>query len=599
MEKDNQQDNLIRPNVLIVDDNEKNRFAFVEILEDLDCNLYEAASGEEALRMVTEQYFALILLDVQMPGMDGFEVASLLKMHKRTADIPLVFVTAFSKEQEHIRQGHKIGAVDYIVKPVDPVVLVSKVSMYLDYYFQSQILKKQINNLNQLQNNLSQDNLQLQMLAKRDDLTGLFNRLSFNEVLKQSIHVAQQNHTQFTLLYMDLDDFKVVNDNHGHDVGDELLKIVSFRMREVLRSSDYCLPNSDNFLLARLGGDEFSVILSEVSDPSVITNIVKRLIKAFDQPLIINHLSLKVGISIGIVIFPDGGMNADDLCKNADQAMYKAKSFGKHNFHFYRFESEDSYQRNLLIESTMKRGIEDGEFYVLYQPIYQLSTQQIVGAEALCRWHHKSLGEVMPDEFIPIAESSGLIIPLGKWVLKEVIKTISKLPKSSQSSLTFSVNVSMVQFYDKEFVSFVADVLKDKNISGEMIEMEITETVISKDSFHYEGIIQQLNSMGIKLSIDDFGTGYSSLRRLHQLSISTLKIDRSFIMDIPQNEKSIKMIVSILDLAKSMNLKLIAEGIETDDQLNFLVEQKCAFGQGYFFSKPIKFSDFHSLLNKK
>jgi EAL domain-containing protein (putative c-di-GMP-specific phosphodiesterase class I) len=351
--------------------------------------------------------------------------------------------------------------------------------------------------------------------------------------------------------------------------------------------------------LARLGGDEFSVILSEVSDPSVITNIVKRLIKAFDQPLIINHLSLKVGISIGIVIFPDGGMNADDLCKNADQAMYKAKSFGKHNFHFYRFESEDSYQRNLLIESTMKRGIEDGEFYVLYQPIYQLSTQQIIGAEALCRWHHKSLGEVMPDEFIPIAESSGLIIHLGKWVLKEVIKTISKLPKSSQSSLTFSVNVSMVQFYDKEFVSFVAEVLKDENISGEMIEMEITETVISKDSFHYQGIIQQLNSMGIKLSIDDFGTGYSSLRRLHQLSISTLKIDRSFIMDIPQNEKSIKMIVSILDLAKSMNLKLIAEGIETDDQLKFLVEHKCAFGQGYFFSKPIKFSDFHSLLNKK
>lgn len=586
-------------NVLIVDDNERNRFAFIATLADLDCNLFEAQDGSEALKLVTEHNFALILLDVQMPDMDGFEVATLLKKHKHTKDIPIVFITALSKEQEHIRLGHSIGAVDYIVKPVDPLVLLNKVSVYLDYYFQKSMMKKQISNLSKLQSQLSQNNIHLEKLAKRDMLTGLLNRWSFDEVLKHTIKVAEDNKAKFSLLYMDLDDFKLVNDHHGHDVGDQLLKLASFRMREVLRSSDYYLPGGEDCLLARLGGDEFAIILSDVYAESVISVIADRLIAAFKSPLIINQLALRIGVSIGVVIYPEGGETADVLCRHADSAMYKAKNLGKHRYHFYRFESEHDYQSSLVLESSIKGGIEDGDFYLLYQPIYELKSGKIVGAEALCRWNHPLLGVIMPDVFIPIAESSGLIVDLGRWVLKEVANTIKDLPKNLQEQLIFAVNVSMVQFYDKDFLKFVASLLKSTGIDGRMLEMEITETVISQDSFHYEGIIQQLKTMGIQLSIDDFGTGYSSLRRLHQLSISTLKVDRSFVAKVPHDEKNTKMTVSIIDLAKSLNLKIIAEGIEDKKQLEFLIEKNCPWGQGYYFSRPIPFKDFKKLLKRQ
>lgn len=319
-------------NVLIVDDNEANLFAFEEALSDLNCNITVANSGQQALQLAVEKEFALILLDVQMPEMDGFEVATLLKKNKQTKKIPLIFVTAFSKDDQDVRRGLSVGAIDYILKPVDPIVLSSKVSVYIDQFLQNKKLQQQLEQLNQQQENLSKDNAELKVLAKYDQLTGLYNRLSFNELLADVMDITVQKKVHMALLYLDLDDFKAVNDNFGHAVGDELLRLAAFRMREVLRTSDVVLKNSDSAPIARLGGDEFAIILPDLNEPSNAEAIAQRLVEAFKKSFLINDGRHTVGVSIGVAVYPEATNTAKELCTKADEAMYAAKKAGKHAY---------------------------------------------------------------------------------------------------------------------------------------------------------------------------------------------------------------------------------------------------------------------------
>lgn len=322
--------------VLIVDDNERNRFAFKEILEELECKLLEADSGDTALMLAINEPLALILLDVQMPDMDGFEVAELLKSNKYTSNIPIVFVTAISKEQKHVRRGHELGAADYIVKPVDPVILQYKVSHYIDLYHQKHTIESKLTSLSESQEDLSQQNRELELLAKHDALTGLYNRLRFDEALTDTISVAKLNHFSFTLMYIDLDDFKQVNDQHGHDAGDQLLRQVSIRLRDVLRQSDYVSSNQSDYFISRLGGDEFSIILCKVSSQTDAEKIAARIIAVLQTPFQIGSQQVQIGGSVGIAMYPHCGDIAELLCKHADEAMYQAKSNGKNNYCHYK-----------------------------------------------------------------------------------------------------------------------------------------------------------------------------------------------------------------------------------------------------------------------
>lgn len=327
-------ENDSKPKVLIVDDNENNIFALKEILEDVVCETLEANSGDSALAISARTHLALILLDVQMPDMDGFEVAKLLKKNSTTRDIPIIFVTANSKTPEDVRQGHLVGAVDYIVKPIDPVILVSKVTIFLEQYAQKKSYETELDNLNQAKTELSESNNNLSKLATHDSLTKLYNRYGFELELQSKIKISKNKKTPLSLMYIDLDDFKNINDTYGHAAGDEVLKTVSARLFETLRSTETAFYKKDNITIARLGGDEFSIILPDLPSPESAGLIAERILESIKKPIIFNKNELPIGMSIGISHY-NSELDSGELCKQADEAMYQAKKSGKNSYHIF------------------------------------------------------------------------------------------------------------------------------------------------------------------------------------------------------------------------------------------------------------------------
>ncbi|MCF6777023.1 EAL domain-containing protein [Thiotrichales bacterium 19X7-9] len=584
------------PKILIVDDDVKNRFAFTEVLEDINCELFEADCGEIALNLITQHQFALILLDVQMPKMDGFEVANLIKKHKRTQDIPIIFVTAFSKDQQYIRYGHELGAVDYIVKPIDPFVLTSKVSVYLDHYRHNKIMENQLSNLDMIQKDLSRTNTELEKIAKYDALTGLYNRLGFDEFIEKSIKNAKNQQQVFCMMFMDLDKFKSVNDQFGHDIGDQLLVLVSHRFQKTLTSAIHFLPVKSDYAIARLGGDEFAIILNNITKTHYVGRVAERLIDAFRLPFLINQHELSIGLSIGIAFYPDSGTTVESIIKSADTAMYRAKNNANDTFYFFNQSMQDDYQFYKTVASSIQQALDNNEFYLAYQPIYLLNTQTIVGCEILCRWQHQILGDISPNIFITIAEEIGLINPLGHWIFKTASQEIATIDKTICNKLFFAINTSIKQFDDHSYLTFIQEQIKLHNLPSHIFEIELTESTLTTNSLNFDKTVNELAKLGVRISIDDFGSGYSSLKRLHNLAISILKIDQSFMKEIHTNHQQQNMIITILDLAKNLNLEVIAEGIETKEQLDFLKEHHCQYGQGFYFSKPLIFNEFIKLL---
>jgi len=590
---------LTQPNIMIVDDNKNNRFAFESILEELDCQLFEAASGEAALELIIEHEFALVLLDVQMPQMDGFEVAKLLKKNKHTAKTAIIFVTAINKEQQYVRRGLEVGAIDYIFKPVDPVILRSKVSNALEQYKQNKAMEKELATLSLTQHDLSKDNTELTSLAKRDHLTGLYNRLSFKEILENTIKVARKSDILFALMFLDLDDFKPVNDQYGHDIGDALLKLVSHRISDVLRDSGGLSRRNDSGYLARLGGDEFAIILPTLPQAELAGKIAARVIDSLKEPFIINHHQIHVGVSIGIVIAQKNTSNSvKKLCPQADKAMYKAKQRGKHNYCYYTEAMEEAHQDYMVLEASLAKAIQNNEFHLVYQPIYDLKTQKTVAIEVLTRWQHPTLGEILPEKFIAIAENNNLMAELGQWIFNHGIESIASLPKTLRDTLWFCFNLSIKRFYKADFAETVTATINQYQIPATLLEFELKESALDLDDDMRTVLMQQLNSVGIKMSIDDFGTGDLSLKRLQALPLSSLKIDLPLTHSIGNNPEHEKMIISIIDVANTLRLRVIAEGIETETQLKFLQKNGCPYGQGFYFTKPMPFPALEKLLTK-
>ncbi|WP_339900298.1 EAL domain-containing protein [Paraglaciecola polaris] len=411
-----------------------------------------------------------------------------------------------------------------------------------------------------------------------DSLTLLPTRFLSLDRLSQMLKEAQRSTEKVALLFLDLDDFKKVNDSFGHEVGDKLLVAAANRLTLALRKAD---------TVGRLGGDEFIVLLRSLAGSRDVIDIVENLLKIFREPFQVDGKELILTLSIGIATYPENGDCTSDLLRNADAAMYQAKLLGRNTYSLFTKAMNDTMLRRFEIEEQLSMALERNEFEVYYQPKIDVKNRSIIGAEALLRWRNPLLGNVTPDEFIPIAEHTGLIVPIGKYVVKQALSFLNEWKKIHRKSYTMAVNLSPRQFRDKALMSFVEQSLNDENIKAGSLEFEITEGILMDGSSYIDDALNEIHKLGIKLSMDDFGTGYSSLNYLRQYSFDILKIDRSFIKGITLNKADFDLVKATIAMAHSLDLLVVAEGVETHEQFTLLDTLGCDLIQGYYFSKPL------------
>lgn len=423
----------------------------------------------------------------------------------------------------------------------------------------------------------------LEHQATHDPLTGLPNRTLLQDRIFQAIVHAERFSHHVAVVFIDLDNFKLINDSLGHTAGDTLLKAVAKRLLTTFRSVD---------TVARLGGDEFVLVLYDQSDEELISHETERINEALSEPFNIDGHEIFVSYSAGFSLYPQDGINAEKLLMNADVAMYRAKEQSGNSFQFYAPEMHARINDRLDLENSLRHALERQEFFLMYQPQVDIKTKKVFGMEALIRWNHPTLGMVSPVKFIPLAEDTGLIVPIGQWVIRTACEQLKMFHSDGLDGLTVSVNLSGRQFHEKDLIPSIAQVLADTVLAAEHLELELTESILMSNSQEIIAILDALKDMGLKLAIDDFGTGYSSLSYLKSFPMNKLKIDQSFVKDIATREDDSAVVRAIISLGHSLNLQVIAEGVETIEQLEFLTAHNCDEIQGYFYSKPLTASDF-------
>jgi diguanylate cyclase (GGDEF)-like protein/PAS domain S-box-containing protein len=424
-------------------------------------------------------------------------------------------------------------------------------------------------------------------MAQHDTLTDLPNRVMLTERLTQAIGLAQRHDTQLGVMYLDLDLFKHVNDSLGHKVGDLLLQSVAKRLASSVRATD---------TVCRQGGDEFVILLVNMEDSQDATRIAESLLGAFASPHSIQGHLLYITLSIGISIYPEDGMTVDTMMQNADVAMYHAKNNGRNNFQFFKEEMNQRAVRRLFVINGLRRALKNKEFEMYYQPKFNLASGQLSGVEALLRWNDPKLGLVYPESFIDIAEESGLIVPLGQWIIVEACRQVQQWQEAGLAVVPVAVNVSAVEFYHKKYLAGIASALKETGLNPALLELELTESVLMDDAESSAEVLDALKLMGVSLAIDDFGTGYSSLSYLKRFPINTLKIDQTFVRDVTTDVDDATIVSAVIGMGKNLKQKVIAEGVETAQQLAFLKTRHCDEGQGYLLSHPLTADDFGQFL---
>jgi len=432
-------------------------------------------------------------------------------------------------------------------------------------------------------------------LAFYDSLSGLPNRTLFNDRLQQGIKFAQRQHHHLAVLFLDLDNFKQINDSLGHDIGDELLRKVSARLVETLRDSDVVSSHHQGFLaptVSRHGGDEFLVLLPFVADPIDAGKVAKRIQEQFIQGVEVLSHEIFTSLSIGIAIYPDNGADARLLVQNADTALYSAKAQGKNQFSFFAAEMNSSAIRRLDLETNLRRALVNQEFRLYYQPQLELSSGRVIGMEALIRWHHPEWGVVSPLEFIPIAESTGMILAIGDWVLREACFQWRRWKDQGLDPGKISVNLSAVQFRDDDLCPNIHALIADSGMDPEALVLEITESVLMQDAEITLAQLREIKEIGVRFAVDDFGTGYSSLSYLKTFPLDYLKIDRAFVRDLESSESDLEIVRTIIAMSTRLKLLIIAEGVETPAQLRILQSQDCTFMQGFLLSRPVPAAEY-------
>ena len=585
-------------NILIVDDIPDNLRVLSASLIERSYQVRCAKNGTMALITAQKEPPDLILLDIKMPDMDGYEVCEKLKANELTRHIPVIFLSALDDVFDKVK-AFSLGGVDYITKPfqIEEVVAriqhqlalqaaqaeISQLNAKLELKVQQRTiqLEKVISQLNQeiAQHKQTQRTLLAQTL--HDALTGLPNRNLFMEYLEKALHRSRRNKTYlFAVLFIDLDRFKIINDSWGHSVGDQLLIAISRILQSSCREID---------IVARLSGDEFTILLEDLPDFKEVIMIADRLLEKLSSAIHLGSHQVFTGASMGIVFSSTTYQNGTELLRDADIAMYRAKALGKGRYAIFDQQMYSQTIHLSQMENDLRLAVERQEFTVFYQPIVSLKTGTLKGFEALVRWQHPQTGLISPGEFIGIAEDTGLIVPIGEWVLQEACQQLrtwqQKFPQAS--SLHISVNLSSRQIKQFDFVNKLAKILADTGLSGENLRLELTETMLMDRGEKTLELLSQIKEQNVQLSLDDFGTGYSCLSYLHRFPIDTLKIDRSFVSPINVEGENCEIVKTIITLAHSLGMKVIAEGIETTAQLTHLKNLDCEAAQGYFFSKPL------------
>ncbi len=429
----------------------------------------------------------------------------------------------------------------------------------------------------------------IRKMAMHDNLTGLFNRALFSETLQHALAKGGRHHRPIALFFMDLDRFKNINDSLGHQIGDRVLQETAKRITRCVRESD---------VVARLGGDEFVLLVEEFGEVSKVSDIAQKLLAAISQTIVIDGHELNLTVSIGICIYPTDAQDAKTLLSNADIAMYRAKAQGRNSFCFYSAELNSHTLEKLELEAGLRHGLERNEFRVHYQPKINIATGAMTGVEALIRWQHPARGLLMPDTFIQIAEETGLIQPIGLWTLREACTRAKAWEDSGLPRLPVAVNLSAGQFQQEQLVSQLAEILKSTGLAPNTLELEITESMVMQDPEQAVKLMESLREMGVRLTIDDFGTGYSSLGYLKRFPIDSLKVDRSFVRDLPHNADDIAITRAVIAMAHSLEVKVIAEGVENQEQLDLLRAEGCDEYQGYLCSRPLNEADLVSFIRE-
>jgi diguanylate cyclase (GGDEF)-like protein len=573
-----------KPRIIIIDDDPNLRKTLSDILKFKGFEAYGAGNGADGLAWMEDNPASVALIDLGLPDIPGIEV---LKRVKAAYPATEIIVLTGKATLDSAIEATNEGAFSYLVKPYEMEQLILNIRRAMEkQQAEAELLRNrdELLSRNRQLTNLLQ---QVEHQANHDGLTSLPNRSLLADRIQQAIHRCHRNKEQVAVIFVDLDNFKFINDSLGHEFGDELLRTIAERLRGCIRASD---------TVARHGGDEFVIIISDVAAEHFAAAIATQIREAIARPVTIKGHEMSVTCSIGISIFPKDGNDEQTLVKNADVAMYRAKELGRDNFQFYSEELNARSMARMTMERHLRRALDKNEFTLHYQPKVSLSSGLISGMEALLRWQSPELGMVSPADFIPLAEETGLIGPIGEWVLRTACAQNRALLDSGLPPMRVAVNVSALQFKNANLTEVIARVLRETGLEPHSLELEITESAVIHNVDKMITTLGELKEMGIDLAMDDFGSGYASLYYLKQFPFDKLKIDCPFVRDITSNPNSSAIARTVIAMAHSLHLKVVAEGVETEGQLRYLRNHGCDEMQGYYFSRPVPAADFARLL---
>jgi len=567
--------------VLIIDDDEQIRSLLVAILgTPYDCRT--ASSAEDALAALADETFDLVISDIDMGGMSGIELVP--RLHSLSPDTVVVMISG-NQDIETAIEAMRVGAFDYITKPLDLRHVEAAVERALHH---RNLLREKEQYKEQLEQLLEERTAEVDRLAYYDTITQLPNRTLFEDRLAQAVAIAKSGDQTLGVLFISLDQFKKVNDTLGHGPGDVLLKEFAERLKS-------CIEETDT--VARFGSDEFALLRTGIEGTKDVIETIGSLSQVLKFSFDLDGQELFASASVGVSLFPIDGADGQTLLKNAGAALYKAKRSGGANYQFYTADMHELASRRLALETSLRRAIQNKEFLIHYQPRVSVDSLEITGVEALVRWQHPQLGLISPAEFIPLAEDTGLIVPIGEWVLRQACLQNKGWQDLGFAPIQMAVNICARQFHAHDLAQTVIRILDETNLAPQHLELELTESSIMQNADLAASVLSKLKGMGVNISIDDFGTGFSSLASLKRLPIDALKIDKSFVSDVSTDPDDAALVMAIVSLAHNLRLKVIAEGVETEEQLRFLHLLRCDEIQGYLFSKPLPADTLISLLD--
>jgi len=551
--------------LLIVDDDQLDREFISRTLRNTKfrVNTSQADNVNLALDLLEDKKYDAILLDYRMPGRDGIELVKELRSHSYSSGTAIVMMSN-NDDDEIALECIKAGAHDFVSKAD------------ITYGRLQRTITQSIAKF-RLEQQVWENFQQAKELSEHDSLTGLANRYLFDETLKYTISHGQSDDLDIALVVFDLDRFNMVNDTYGHEIGDWLLVGVADRIKSILRVNE---------MFARLGGDEFAILINSLEQQSV-NQLTARIAEVLKPAFEFNELSLNITLSMGVAFYPQDGKNARELFRSADIAMYRAKKAGQGKVFFVNDEMHQEFANRIRVENRLREAIEANELVLHYQPIVCPDSRHLLSCEALIRWQDPNAGLIYPDQFIEIAEDTGLIHPLGRWIIREACAQLKRWEVGTGRDISIGLNISAKQLYDKDFVPFLHDTVEEFRLSPSQLEIEITETALLKNLPEVRARLHRLFDMGFSLALDDFGTGFSSIQHLNDFPITTVKIDRSLMPNRTSKERSIALVKGLIAMIDSMGLSIVAEGVETEDDSEFCLRHGIRRCQGYLYGRPM------------